>query len=119
MDPANMGGIDQEQLTAEEKEEQIIKNLNSNNPQAAHNLVQFSFKDRVYKTEQNVDHMVFHINMDGCILQNESDDYRDQQDYLDNKKTLEKQLLANMNSEVNQMDGGDPCKYFLVNNLYF
>ena len=27
-----MGGIDQEQLTAEEKEEQVIKTLNSNNP---------------------------------------------------------------------------------------
>ena len=34
-----MGGADQEQLTTEEKDEQIIKNLNSNNPQAAHNLV--------------------------------------------------------------------------------
>ena len=32
MDQANMGGIDQEQLTAEEKDEQIIKTLNSFNP---------------------------------------------------------------------------------------
>ena len=106
-----MGGADQEQLTNEEKEEQIIKNLNSNNPQAAHNLMQFSFKDRVFKSEQNVDHMVFHVNMDGCILQNESDDFRDQQDYWETKKNLQKQLLSTMNKEVNNMEGGDPRKY--------
>jgi hypothetical protein len=33
MDQNNgMGGIDQEQLTAEEREEQVTKTLNSNNP---------------------------------------------------------------------------------------
>jgi len=50
MDPANMG-FDQIQLTAEEKDEQVIKNLSSLNPQAAHNLVQFSFKDRSFKVD--------------------------------------------------------------------
>jgi hypothetical protein len=28
--------------------------------------------------------------MDGCILQNESDDFRDQQDYWETKKNLQK-----------------------------
>ena len=112
-----MGGADQEQLTAEEKDEQIIKNLNSNNPQAAHNLVQFSYRDRIFKGEQNVDHMVFHVNMDGCILQTESDDMRDQLDYWDTKKNLQKQLLSTMNKEVNNMEGGDPRKYHLLVNL--
>ena len=110
MDPANMGGIDQEQLTAEEKEEQIIKNLNSNNPQAPHNIVQFSFKDRIYKTNDNVEHMVFHVNMDGNIVQKESDDHRDQQEYLETKKRLEKEMLSAMNKEIANMDGGDPRK---------
>ena len=55
--------------------------------------------------------MVFHVNMDGCILQNESDDFRDQQDYWETKKNLQKQLLSTMNKEVNNMEGGDPRKY--------
>jgi len=38
MDQGNMGGIDQEQLTNEQKDEQIFKVLNSNNPQAPHNI---------------------------------------------------------------------------------
>ena len=51
MDQGNMGGIDQEQLTNEQKDEQIFKVLNSNNPQAPHNICQFSFKDRNFKVE--------------------------------------------------------------------
>lgn len=68
MDQNNMGGIDQEQLTAEEKEEQVIKTLTSHNPQAPHNLCHFSFKERAYKVEDNVDHLVFHVQIDGSIL---------------------------------------------------
>jgi hypothetical protein len=34
MDPANMGGIDQEKLTPEEQEKVEVKVLNSNNPRA-------------------------------------------------------------------------------------
>ena len=54
--------------------------------------------------------MVFHVNMDGCILQNESDDFRDQQDYWETKRNLQKQLLSTMNKEVNDMEGGDPLQ---------
>ena len=50
-----MGGIDQEQLTNEEKEEQIIKTLNTNNPQAPHNLTKYSYKERTFKTDEIVD----------------------------------------------------------------
>lgn len=71
------GGIDQEQLTNEEKEEQIIKTLNSNNPQAPHNVCQFSFKERLFKVDDQVDHLVFHVNLDGSILLKDSDDARD------------------------------------------
>ena len=65
MDQNNMGGIDQEQLTQEEKDEQMIKSLNSMNPQAAHNICQFSFKERAFKIDDHVDHLVFHIHIDG------------------------------------------------------
>jgi hypothetical protein len=56
MDQNNqLGGIDQEQLTAEERDENVIKTLNTNNPQAPHNLTKFSYKERVYRTEEFVD----------------------------------------------------------------
>ncbi len=50
-----MGAPDQEQLTAEEKEESIVKTLNSNNPQAPHNVTKFSYKDRQHKTDDVVE----------------------------------------------------------------
>jgi hypothetical protein len=46
MDQNNQQGIDQELLTNEEKDANIIKTLTSNNPLAPHNLTKYSFKDR-------------------------------------------------------------------------
>ena len=44
----DQSGLDQERLTAEEREEQIIKTLNANDPQAAHNFAIFTIKERIY-----------------------------------------------------------------------
>ena len=110
MDQANMGGIDQEQLTSEEKEEQIIKTLNANNPRAAHNICSFSFKDRHWKVDDQVDHLVFHVNIDGSILLKDSDDFRDQDDYWENKKRMNQILLENMNKAIKEEFNEDPRK---------
>ena len=49
-DQGNMNN-DREILPPEKLEENIIKTLTSNNPNAPHNLVQFSFKDRNFKVD--------------------------------------------------------------------
>jgi hypothetical protein len=108
MDQANMGGIDQEQLTAEEKDEQVIKTLNSFNPQAPHNLCQFSFNDRKFNVNDNVEHLTFHINIDGSILLKDSDDARDQEDEWDNKNRRNQELLDKMNQALKEELGDDP-----------
>lgn len=101
MDQANMAGIDQLQLTAEEKEEVIIRTLLPRNPQAAHNNTIFSFKDRIFKVDHNTDHMSFHVSNDGCIILRDSEDAMDQEFYKDNKKRTEEILLEKMNKVVN------------------
>ena len=108
MNAGGMGELDQLDLTAEEKDEQIIKNLNSNNPQAAQNLLQFSFKDRGFKIADANDHLIFHVQVDGKILLKDSDDGRDQEDYWDNKERINKKLLANMNKDVIAAFNKDP-----------
>ena len=105
-----MGGIDQEQLTTEEKEEQIIKTLKANNPRAPHNICSFSFKDRTWKVDDQVDHLVFHVNIDGNILLKDSDDFRDQDDYWENKKRMNQILLENMNKAIKEEFSDDPRK---------
>ncbi len=108
MDQANMGGIDQEQLTAEQKEKPIIKTLVSANPQAPHNICQFSYKDRHFKMADRVDQLYFHFSSDGYITLKDSDDYRLQEEYWDTKKRTNKKLLDNMNQAVISELGEDP-----------
>jgi len=98
MENGNMPGMDQEDLTQEEKDEIIYKKLCSNNPQAAVNITRFSFcKDRGFKAEESNEHLVVHYSVDGDILLQESDEARDQQDYRDTKRRTDKQMLEKMN----------------------
>jgi dynein intermediate chain 1 len=87
-------------LTPEELEETLYKCLTSNNPQAAENIVEFSFKDRRFKVDNNVEHLVFHASLDGNILPADSLEFEDQKSYLDNKKKQEKQMLEAMDREL-------------------
>jgi hypothetical protein len=100
-----LGGIDQEQLTAEEKEENVFKTLTSENPQAPHNLTKFSYKDHQYKTEDIVEQMVFHFQFDGDILIKDSDEATDQDEFWENKKRTETGLLDNINREIKDAFG--------------
>ena len=57
-----------------------------------------------------MDHLVFHVQVDGKILLKDSDDGRDQEDYWDNKDRINKRLLANMNKDVIAEYGKDPLE---------
>lgn len=108
MDQANMGGIDQEQLTAEEKDETIFKTLGANNPQAPQNLCYFSFKKRQWEVDDAVDHLVFHVTIDGAILMRDSEEAVDQEDYWDSKQQKEKKLLEAMNKAILEEYSNEP-----------
>ena len=109
-DQNNLAGIDQEQLTAEERDATIIKTLTSNNPQAAHNTTKFSYKDRNFKTDDIVEHLVFHFQFDGHVVAKDSDEARDQEEFWDNKKRTNQSLLDKINVAVKEEFGKDPCK---------
>lgn len=52
--------------------------------------------------------MVFHVNMDGCILLKDSDDARDQEDEWDNKNKMNAALLDKMDAATKAEFGDDP-----------
>ena len=108
-DQNNLAGIDQEQLTAEERDATIIKTLTSNNPQSAHNTTKFSYKDRNFKTDDIVEHLVFHFQFDGHVVAKDSDEARDQEEFWDNKKRTNQSLLDKINVSVKEEFGKDPC----------
>jgi dynein intermediate chain 1 len=84
---------DQEDLTQEQLEKTIYKKLTSLNPQAPANITKFSYKDRVFKTDDSVEQIVFHYMCDGDILVAESEEARDQDDFLENKKQSDRKLI--------------------------
>ena len=46
--------------------------------------------------------MVFHVNIDGNILFEDSLDYEDQKQYWENKKKMDAKLLQEMNKAIKQ-----------------
>jgi dynein intermediate chain 1 len=50
------------------------KTLCANNPQAPHNICTYSFKDRVYKVDDNVDMLTFHHSFDGNLMKKETEE---------------------------------------------
>jgi hypothetical protein len=106
MEANNIPGFEQEDLTEEQKNELIFKELNSKNPQAACNIMQYSFKQRQFIKMEETNHIVYHHNVDGDQLliyhpisekdqakgvqPNMTDEYREQEDYLEQKKKFDK-----------------------------
>lgn len=105
-----MPGNDQEELTPDERDEVHFKVLTSHNPQAAHNLTKFSWKDRCFKTEDFVDQLVFHYTVEGSILLKESDEAAYQEEYKDAKKKQDNMLLEKINRSIKAAGGKLPRK---------
>lgn len=102
-------GIDQLTLSQEEKDAMIIKTLTSDNPQAPHNIVQYSFKDRHYKINDQVEMLEFHHLFEGNIMLKDSDEAADQENFWDDKEKLNKRLLENVNKDVKEeFESEDP-----------
>jgi len=109
-----MPGNEQEELTPEERDENIFKALTSNNPQAPHNLTKFSWKDRCFKTEDVVDQLVFHYSVEGSILLKDSDEARYQEHLWVEKKNHDTLLLNKINKAIMESSGKVPRKYFTL-----
>ena len=102
MENANAPGLDIEDLTPEQLDERIYCQLNTQNPQAPHNLTKYSYKDRIFSKEDAVDQMVVLYSVDGDILLTDSDEYRDQEEYIDTKRRKDKQMLDKMNAAIKE-----------------
>ncbi|KAF4727245.1 hypothetical protein FOZ63_033804, partial [Perkinsus olseni] len=60
---------DQLDLTPEELEKEVPPRvLHPHDPHAPDNITQFSFKDRVYKPDNQVDHTAWHLAVDGVLM---------------------------------------------------
>lgn len=80
---------DQLQISPEELEKEVPPRvLLPNNPRAAHNITYFSFKDKQFKRDDQVDQCVFHYQVDGAILLKESAEADDMRAIQDSKQKI-------------------------------
>jgi len=73
-------------------------------------LTKFSYKERLFKTDEFVDQMTFHFQFDGDVIMKESDEAREQEDFWENKKRLDKGLLDKINVAIKEEFGKDPLE---------
>mmetsp|Transcript_18229 Transcript_18229/g.17563 ORF Transcript_18229/g.17563 Transcript_18229/m.17563 type:complete len:673 (+) Transcript_18229:109-2127(+) len=76
------------QLTAEQLVEDFTRVLTANDPNVPNNITKYNYKEKSYKQDPEgpMDHLVFHLQLDGCSLHKESEDVVAQQEFEDNKK---------------------------------
>eukprot|EP00920_Eleutheroschizon_duboscqi_P008579 GHVT01019808.1.p1 GENE.GHVT01019808.1~~GHVT01019808.1.p1 ORF type:complete len:533 (+),score=42.27 GHVT01019808.1:634-2232(+) len=78
---------DQLSLTQEELEKEVgPRLLYPQNPRAPRNVALFSFKERQYKKNDQIDHSVIHLAITGTLLPKESQEAVDQDEIRKNKE---------------------------------
>mmetsp|Transcript_40247 Transcript_40247/g.105685 ORF Transcript_40247/g.105685 Transcript_40247/m.105685 type:complete len:655 (+) Transcript_40247:43-2007(+) len=115
---------DQLELEQEELDKEVPPRiLYPNNPQAAHNITKFSFKEKAWKRDDQVDHTVFHFSLDGAILLKDSPEAVEQEEILKRKKEettkREKAQEVDIDIEPPQQDDEIPAPNTLRNQFNF
>mmetsp|Transcript_48962 Transcript_48962/g.116426 ORF Transcript_48962/g.116426 Transcript_48962/m.116426 type:complete len:664 (-) Transcript_48962:112-2103(-) len=115
---------DQLNLTPEELEKEVPPRvLYPANPRAPQNITQFSFKEKVFKREDQVDQCVFHFNMDGQILHKESQEFQDELEIREKKEheSSQREALEAIDEDFDPPEGEEerPVKNPLRNQFNF
>jgi len=75
-------------LTEEQLDEDFTRVLTANDPNLANNITKYNYKEKAYKQDPEgpMDHLVFHLNIDGCSMYKEGEDALAQIQVEDEKK---------------------------------
>ncbi|CAD7973014.1 unnamed protein product [Amoebophrya sp. A120] len=118
----NVKPEDQLELTEKELEEEVEPRvLYPNNPRAPHNITQYSYKERAFKRDDQVDQMVMHLETDATILKKESPEEGMQQEILKRKKEEQEKRDAQeaVDVSIQEYEGEEAKKNTLRNQFNF
>ena len=75
-------------LSEAKLEEEITRVLTANDPNVPNNVTKYNYKDKAYKQDPEgpMDHLAFHLQMDGCLLFKEGEDAQTQQQQEETQK---------------------------------
>lgn len=75
-------------LTEEQLDEEFTRVLTANDPNVPNNITKYNYKEKAYKQDPEgpMDHLAFHLQMDGSALHKDSEDAVQQQQQEETKK---------------------------------
>lgn len=90
------------QLPEEKLDEDITRVLTANDPNVPNNITKYNYKEKAYKQDPEgpMDHLAFHLQLDGCSLHIESEEAKAQKEMEANKKAELEQLKKNAAQEA-------------------
>eukprot|EP00397_Hematodinium_sp_SG-2012_P028685 GEMP01030222.1.p1 GENE.GEMP01030222.1~~GEMP01030222.1.p1 ORF type:complete len:660 (+),score=160.44 GEMP01030222.1:34-2013(+) len=113
---------DQLDLTPEALEEEVPPRvLYPNNPRAPHNITTFSYKEQIFKRDDQVDQMIIHLSIDGCIFLKDSQEQMDQEELLKRKRHEQEKRDAaeQVDITIEQYEGEEARNNTLRNQFNF
>eukprot|EP01022_Parablepharisma_sp_SALTPOND_P018419 TRINITY_DN3007_c0_g1_i1.p1 TRINITY_DN3007_c0_g1~~TRINITY_DN3007_c0_g1_i1.p1 ORF type:complete len:638 (-),score=81.80 TRINITY_DN3007_c0_g1_i1:594-2507(-) len=70
------------------------------NPQAAHNITLYSFKESVFKRMDDVSQLIVHYSLNEDVLRTDSDEYSLQTAFWDFKNSVEDKKIKELNKDI-------------------
>lgn len=93
-------------MSDEQLNEVFTKVLTATNPNVSRALTRFDFQEGVFKSAPAVSHLAVHFEMDGVLIHVDSDEAREQAEYISQQAEIEKKSVATA-TEAALADGGD------------
>ena len=93
-------------LTEEQKQEVFTKVLSAINPQAPRSLTRFDYGEASYRAVGGQSQLAVHFVMDGLLIHNESEEAREQKDWLAANKDRVVELRSTGADTAEEREGG-------------
>merc|ERR1719199_2462917 len=109
-------------LTPEELEKEVPPRvLYPVNPRAPYNIARFSYKDRNYKVDDQLDQTVFHYQDDGYVVMRDSQEHQELMEILQKKRkdAEAREAAVAVDVEVEEVEGEESVRNTLRNQFSF
>jgi len=93
---------DQIRLTPEQLNEVFTKVLTATNPNVSTAITRFSYSEGSFRPAQATSHMAVHFEMDGVLIHVDSDEAREQAEYIAQQAEAEKKAVAHAGTSTEE-----------------
>src|SRR6185312_5128196 len=92
-------------LTEEQLNEVFTKVITATNPNVSKALTRFNYQEGVFKVAPTVTHLAVHFEMDGVLIHVDSEEAREQAEYISQQSEIEQKSIATATEGAGTIDG--------------